>query len=71
MKLTMLYKDPGSGGRDCPSVYLADNGDLVIQGQLVDPATADELANVLSGEGAVRISPEIVAKALERYSSTR
>jgi hypothetical protein len=41
MKLTMLYKDEGSGGNGCPSV--------------------------LPGEGAVRISPEVIMGAIERY----
>lgn len=69
MKLTMLYKDQSSGGRGCPSVYLAENGDLVVQGALLDEATTAELEDVLDGEGAVRISADIVAGAMRRYES--
>jgi hypothetical protein len=67
MKLTKLFKDPDSGGRGCPTVYLAESGELVVQGQLLDAETAEELENMLPGETAVRIAPEIVAGAIERY----
>ncbi|ROO51252.1 hypothetical protein EDC02_6124 [Micromonospora sp. Llam0] len=67
MKLTRLYKDPGSGGNGCPTVYLAESGELVIQGHLLDGDTLGELENVLPGEGAVRISADVVLGAIERY----
>ncbi|ADU09754.1 hypothetical protein ML5_4254 [Micromonospora sp. L5] len=67
MKLTKLYKDPGSGGNGCPTVYLSESGDLVVQGNLVDEDTYGELENVLPGEGAVRIPAEVVLGAIERY----
>ncbi|MEU8265011.1 hypothetical protein AB0C02_30920 [Micromonospora sp. NPDC048999] len=67
MKLTKLYKDVGSGGNGCPTVYLAESGELVVQGHLVDGDTFGELENVLPGEGAVRISAEVVLGAIERY----
>jgi hypothetical protein len=69
MELTMLYKDPSSGGGGCPSVYLAENGDFVVQGLDLDGATSNNLANVLPGEGAVRISAEIVLGAVEAYQN--
>ncbi|MGW5970143.1 hypothetical protein [Streptomyces sp. NPDC055186] len=69
MKLTKLYKDQGSGGNGCPTVYLAETGELVVQGHAVDSATFAELENVLPGEGAVRISADVVAGAMERYHS--
>ncbi|MGC2997626.1 hypothetical protein ACPF8X_04260 [Streptomyces sp. G35A] len=69
MKLTKLYKDQGSGGNGCPTVYLGETGELVIQGSIVDSATFAELENVLPGEGAVRISADVVAGAMERYHS--
>lgn len=71
MKLTKLYKDQGSGGEGCPTVYLAENGEFVVQGQQVDGATAGELENVLAGETAVRISPEVIIGAVERYRESR
>ncbi|WP_434740573.1 hypothetical protein [Micromonospora sp. SH-82] len=67
MKLTMLHKDGGSGGNGCPAVHLGESGDLVVQGALVDRDTFGELENVLPGEGAVRISAEVVIGAIERY----
>jgi hypothetical protein len=69
MKLEMLYKDQGSGGNGCPSVYLAESGELVVQGHTVDTDTFSELANVLPGEGAIRIAPEIIIGAAERLRS--
>ncbi|MER6734748.1 hypothetical protein [Streptomyces puniciscabiei] len=69
MKLTKLYKDQSSGGNACPTVYLGESGELVVQGYTVDSATFGELENVLPGEGAVRIAPEVVAGAMEQYYS--
>lgn len=60
VKLTKLHKDDGSGGNGCPTIYLGDSGELVVQGHLVDEHTFGELENVLPGEGTVRISPGIV-----------
>lgn len=71
MELTMLYKDPSSGGGGCPSVYLADNGELVIQGHALDEATRANLANVLPGEDAVRISADVVLGAIDRFRARR
>ena len=64
MKLTLLAKDVESGKAGCPSVYLADDGSLVIQGHLLDSATEGNLLDVLPGEGAVHIDPNIVRAAL-------
>ncbi|SFD16059.1 hypothetical protein SAMN05421773_110220 [Streptomyces aidingensis] len=69
MKLQMIYKDDESGGEGCPSVYLADNGEFVVQGPQVDEATAGELRNVLPGETAVRISAEVILGAVRRFTA--
>lgn len=69
MDLTMLFKDAGSGGSGCPSVYLADSGELVIQGNVVDGATRSNLRNLLPGEDAVRISVEVILGAVAEYQS--
>jgi hypothetical protein len=69
MKLVMLYKDPNSGTGGCPSVYLAENGDLVVQGHVLDTDTVGHLANVLPGEAAVRISANIVRGAVAAYDA--
>lgn len=67
MKLTLLDKDGRSNVKDCPSVYLADTGELVIQGVEVTGDDTSVLQNPLPGETAVRISPEIVLRAVEKY----
>ena len=64
MDLTLLAKDQNSGRDACPSVYLAENGKLVIQGNLLDAATRANLLNFLAGEGAVTIDVSIVRAAL-------
>ncbi|MDA8372559.1 MAG: hypothetical protein M0026_22170 [Nocardiopsaceae bacterium] len=67
MKLTLLAKDGKSQLKDCPSVYLADTGELVVQGPELDAGDMQELQNPLSGETAVRIDPEIILRAVEFY----
>lgn len=67
MRLTMLCKDDNSGGNGCPSVYLTDDGDFVVQGPTLDGEAFAQLENVLPGEGAVRISREVIMGAVERY----
>jgi hypothetical protein len=67
MKLTLLAKDGKSKEKACPSVYLADTGDLVVQGTQLDASEMTELQNPLPGETAVRISPEVVLQAVEQY----
>jgi hypothetical protein len=67
MKLQKLFKDQNSGGNGCPTVYLGESGEFVVQGLQIDQETFGELENVLPGEGAVRISPEIILGAVERY----
>ena len=67
MKLTMLYKEQGSGANGCPSVYLSETGEFIVQGQALDDDTFGELENVLGGETAVRISPEVILGAVERF----
>jgi hypothetical protein len=67
MKLTLLYKDQNSGGNGCPSVYLSDSGEFVVQGVELDDVTTAELQNVLPGETAVRISADIILGAADRF----
>ncbi|MEV6818756.1 hypothetical protein AB0M72_08355 [Nocardiopsis dassonvillei] len=67
MELEMLAKDDKSADKGCPSVYISDTGEFVVQGAGLDDADFAKLANPLPGETAVRISPEIVLAAVERY----
>jgi hypothetical protein len=66
MRLERLAKDTDSGNFGCPSVYLAEDGSVVVQGDLVDADTYDSLENVLPGEAAVRIKPEVLTEAVAR-----
>lgn len=67
MHLTQLAKDKTSGHEQCPSAHLGDTGELVIQGQLVDEDTMSNLTSVLPGETAVRINPQVILEAADRY----
>lgn len=67
MKLEMIYKDPDSG-EGCQTVYLAETGELVIQGQEVDNVTRGQLVSVVPGETAVTIAPEVLLSAVLRYT---
>lgn len=67
MALELLATDDKSGGKGCPSVYVTDAGEFVVQGAGLDEADFAKLANPLPGETAVRISPEIVLAAIEQY----
>ena len=71
MKLEMLCKEGGSGASGCPSIYLAENGDFVVQGRQLDGATSAHLANVLPGESAVFIGADVLLRAAELYRSKR
>lgn len=64
MRLQRLAKDDESGNFGCPTVYLAEDGEFVVQGGLVDADTRGRLENLLPGEGAVRIKRAVVEAAL-------
>jgi hypothetical protein len=68
VELELLAKDGDSGNFGCQSVYLAEDGGLVIQGDEVDGDTHSRLQNVLPGEKAVRIKREVVEEALRRLA---
>jgi hypothetical protein len=67
MKLEILYKDPTSGN-GCPTVYLTETGDFVVQGPEVDAAIRQEMVSVVPGETAVRLPPEVILSAALRYT---
>lgn len=69
MRLERLAKDAGSGVDGCPAMYVAEDGSFVVQGDLLDEDTIGNLQNVLPGEGAVQIRPEVVIEALRRYQA--
>ncbi len=67
MRLTLIAKDAQSGGKGCPSVYVSDSGEMVVQGVQLAASELAELQNPLPGETAVRIAPDVVLEAAERY----
>lgn len=64
-ELTLLCKDAGSGNGGCPSVYLRDDGLAVIQAPEADAGTFGALLNVLPGERAVCIDPDVIIRAAD------
>lgn len=66
MRLEKLAKDQSSANFGCPTVYLAEDGSLVVQGLAVDQDTHANLENVLPGEAGVHIAADVVAEALRR-----
>lgn len=68
MQLQRLAVDPDSfavGG--CHTMYLDEGGWFTVQGDQLDADTHTNLENVLPGESAVRIKPEVVIEAVRRY----
>lgn len=64
MKLHLLYCASSS---TCPTIYIAEDGDIVVQGLRLDEATTGELNEVLAGETAVKIPPELLLGAASEY----
>lgn len=61
MKLRMIGTT--SGGGNCPTLYEADNGDIVVQGQrLTDPEAREQLSDVLSGEDCVVVPRALLTR---------
>lgn len=71
MRVERLAKDGDSGDLGCHAVYLDEGGWLTVQADEVDADTRAHLENVLPGEGAVRIKPEVVIEAVRRYQARR
>jgi hypothetical protein len=71
MDLLFLCKDEGSGGGGCDSVYLRSDGKAVIQAQEADGGTFARLRNVLPGERAVCLDPDIICRAADMIRSRR
>jgi len=53
---------PGCRGGTCPTVYLADTGDLVVQGYKLDHRDLDQV-QIPDGEDVVRIPAAILRDA--------
>lgn len=71
MKLTKLCKDTASGSDGCPTVYVADDGSVVVQGDELAPTDRDLLENRLPGETGVAIRPELLLQAADLYRARR
>lgn len=65
-KLEMLAKQHDSGNGGCPAVYIRRaDGKCVVQAQAVDVDTFGGLQNVLPGEQAVWIDPDVILRAAD------
>jgi hypothetical protein len=64
VRLEMLAKDEDSGRTGCPSVYIDENGWAVIQGPEIEAAGPD-VSTVPPGGTRIRISPKVLAAAVE------
>jgi hypothetical protein len=67
MWLRKICKDKDSVPDGCMTMYLDEGGWFTVQGNQLDADTYAHLENVLPGESAVRIKPEIVVEAVRRY----
>ena len=67
-ELIMLAKDIDSGRNGCPSVHLDDEaGMFVLLGPEADTETFSRLENVLPGERAVLLRPDVVLRAADAF----
>lgn len=67
VKLKLLAKDGESRVNECHAVYLDEAGWCTVQGDLVDAETSANLENLLPGEGAVRLKPQVLIDAVRSY----
>ena len=65
MKTIQLAKDGTSGNGGCPSVHWREDGMAVVQAPEVDADTFAGLPNVLPGERAVYIRPDVILRAAD------
>jgi hypothetical protein len=68
VKLTKIVKWRESQTANCPAIYRADNGDLVVQGWKIDGDTRANLDDVLVGEDAVRIPANLIEDFMREAS---
>ena len=71
MKSYQLAKDDSSGNGGCPSIHMCENGVAAIQGQEVDGDTFARLPNVLPGERAVFLDPDVILEAADKIRAMR
>lgn len=57
--LEFLWKDPNSGGGDCPALYRTDGG-YVVQGTKLDTATRTQLRQLADDEDAVFVPAAVL-----------
>jgi hypothetical protein len=71
MKTTLLAKDANSGNGGCPSVRMREDGMAVVLGQEVDGGTLAGIPDVLPGERAVYLNPDIIIRAADKIRAQR
>ncbi|MGA8117133.1 MAG: hypothetical protein WCA46_26155 [Actinocatenispora sp.] len=65
MKLTKLVKWNESQSGHCPAIYEAENGDLVVQGWMLDDDTRANLHDRSTDEDGVRIPRSLITDFME------
>ena len=65
MKTVQLAKDRDSGNGGCPSVRMREDGMAVVLAPEVDADTLAGIPNVLPGERAVYIKPDVILRAAD------
>jgi hypothetical protein len=65
MDLQFIRKTGGSGTGNCPAIYLAANGNYVIQGWKLDDATHANLRDLADNETAVEVPADVIAGIVE------
>jgi hypothetical protein len=71
MKTTLLAKIDTSGTGGCPSILMCEDGQAAILGQEVDADTVAGLPNVLPGERAVFLDPDVILAAADKIRAMR
>jgi hypothetical protein len=65
VRLEMLAKDGDSGRSGCPSVYIDENGWVVVQGPEIRTATGSGASALSAGDTRVRIASKVLTAAVE------
>lgn len=64
MKITFVRKTNSSSMGNCPALYQADNGHHVIQGWRLADSDREMVSDLVNGEAAVEVPPDVVTDVL-------
>lgn len=68
LELEFIRKARDSGTGNCPALYRADNGNYVVQGWRLDPATRAKLRDLADTEDAVEVPADVIAGIIAEMS---